>query len=339
MAASSGSEVTKEQEVEKPFAGKPHVVILGAGASIAALPNGDRNGKRPTDMKGLSKIETVAPLLEEAGLGDVEDFESAYSDLRLDRSKAEIADKIDEAIHEYYERFQIPDDPTIYDHLILSLRDKDLIASFNWDPLLMQAYARSGRRTLSRPPLAFLHGNVMVGICEKDRIAGTVGNNCSVCKKTFSPVPLLYPVNEKNYEENPFIASEWLRLTEALKSAAWVTVFGYRAPDSDVAAMEQLKKGWGSKEKREFEQFEIIARPGADADQLQGTWDDFMHTHHYDVHFDYFDSWLANHPRRSAEAYWNQYFEAKFIEDNPVPCDLDLVDTIDWYAEIGKFES
>ncbi|MHA1748548.1 MAG: hypothetical protein ACTSXN_02865 [Promethearchaeota archaeon] len=29
--------------------------------------------------------------------------------------------------------------PTIYDYLILSLRKKDVIATFNWDPLLVQA--------------------------------------------------------------------------------------------------------------------------------------------------------------------------------------------------------
>lgn len=38
---------------------------------------------------------------------------------------------------------QIPERPTIYDQLLLNLRPKDLIATFNWDPLISQAYKRN----------------------------------------------------------------------------------------------------------------------------------------------------------------------------------------------------
>jgi hypothetical protein len=34
---------------------------------------------------------------------------------------------------------EIPDHVTLYDELLLTLRSKDLIATFNWDPLLLQA--------------------------------------------------------------------------------------------------------------------------------------------------------------------------------------------------------
>ena len=30
-----------------------HTVILGAGATIAAIPTGDKNGKKSSDMNGL----------------------------------------------------------------------------------------------------------------------------------------------------------------------------------------------------------------------------------------------------------------------------------------------
>ena len=41
----------------------PHVVILGAGATIAALPKGDKNGKEQLPMKSLSRIERVREIL------------------------------------------------------------------------------------------------------------------------------------------------------------------------------------------------------------------------------------------------------------------------------------
>ena len=43
---------------------RPHVVILGAGASCAAIPKGDKNGKKISAMKGF---------IDELGLGTVLD--------------------------------------------------------------------------------------------------------------------------------------------------------------------------------------------------------------------------------------------------------------------------
>ena len=40
---------------------RPHVVILGAGASCAAIPNGDKNGKKISAMSGfIDKLGLVA---------------------------------------------------------------------------------------------------------------------------------------------------------------------------------------------------------------------------------------------------------------------------------------
>ena len=49
--------MTKEQLRSKPFATRqPHVVLLGAGASKAAMPNGDKNGRAIPLMDELPKI-------------------------------------------------------------------------------------------------------------------------------------------------------------------------------------------------------------------------------------------------------------------------------------------
>lgn len=336
----SSSEVTRQQEIEDVSFGRPHVFILGAGASIAALPQGDRNGTELPDMRGLAQVAEVRDLLAEAGFSEpVEDFEAAYAAIHSDDSKAEIATRMNAAVRDFFQAVELVDEPTIYDHLILSLREKDLIATFNWDPLLMQAYLRLQQLGVTQlPRLAFLHGNVAIGVCMKDRVGGLLGARCSKCGEFFADVPLLYPVSKKNYEADEFIASEWQALRHYLEHAALVTIFGYRAPKSDVAAIAEFKKAWGTAEEREFEQFEIIGRPGADHERLRATWDDFIHTHHYDVFENYFDSFAAKHPRRSGEAFFNQYLAAKFIDENPAPQGLDLGQTVDWYRELMSHE-
>jgi hypothetical protein len=336
----SSFEISRREEIEQVSFGKPHVFILGAGASIAAVPHGDRHGQLLPDMRGLSQLPEVQGLLSEAGIDQpVDDFEATYAELRADPEKTGIGGRIDDAVREYFGRIEIPPAPTIYDHLILSLRDKDLIASFNWDPLLMQAYLRLHDLGVeNRPRLAFLHGNVALGVCLEDRVSGVAGAVCSKCRAPLEQAPLLYPVAEKNYEAHDLIANEWKILKHALENAALVTIFGYRAPKSDVAAIARFKDAWGDWRERNMEQFELIGRPGADPEKLEETWEDFIHTHHFEVVHDFFDSFVALHPRRSGEAYWNQYWEAKFINQNPAPRDRDLAGTVNWYGELMSYE-
>lgn len=333
-------EVSREEEVEKVFFDKPHVFILGAGASIAAMPDGDRHGRALPDMRGLSQLPEIKELLTEAGYEEpVEDFEATYAELRNDPTKSEKSDRIDAAVRNYFSEIKIPDEPTIYDHLILSLREKDLIATFNWDPLLIQACVRLGELGMRNgPQLAFLHGNVALGVCLEDKVSGIAGQLCSACRKPLDQVPLLYPVAEKNYEAHGLIANEWGILKRTLEVAAFVTIFGYRAPKSDVAAISRFKEAWGRWQEREMEQFELIGRPGTDPERLRETWSEFIHTHHYEVVHDFFDSFVALHPRRSGEAYWNQYWAAKFINQNPPPRDLDLAGTFRWYQQLMRYE-
>jgi len=88
-----------------------------------------------------------------------------------------------------------------------------------------------------------------------------------------------------------------------------------------------------------MEQTEIINRPGADHNRLRQTWDPFIHTHHYDVLESFYDSFIANHPRRSLEAYCNQYLEAKFISDNPVPQQFaSFEEMAEWYEPLLEAE-
>jgi hypothetical protein len=104
---------------------------------------------------------------------------------------------------------ELPTEPTIYDSLVLALRPKDLIASFNWDPFLTQAFLRNNQIT-ELPNCAFLHGNVSIGYSAEDGRAGPAGARHRVTGNYYAPTPLLFPVTQKNYNHDPFIKQEWV---------------------------------------------------------------------------------------------------------------------------------
>ena len=123
-----------------------------------------------------------------------------------------------ETNYKYFSRMKLPPKPTLYDHLVLSLRSKDLIATFNWDPFLYYACLRNHKHA-TLPHTAYLHGNVAIGYCLEHKNKGMIGYNCNVCNKPYEPSKLLYPVLEKNYAKDPFISAEWATLRRYLKNA------------------------------------------------------------------------------------------------------------------------
>lgn len=294
---------------------RPHVVILGAGASCAAIPNGDKNGQKISAMKGFIDKLKMTDIIQSLNLStSSNNLEDIYMEMdeREDCSNAKM--ELERRIEQYFSTFQIPDNPTVYDFLILSLRKKDFIATFNWDPLLVQAYDRCHKITKDLPELGFLHGTVAIGLCKKDKRAGQIGTQCSVCGKNFHRIPLLYPVKEKDYVSNPFIADSWRLLTAYLKTAYMITIFGYSAPSSDVAAVGMLKKAWGDVHQRNLEQIEIIdIQPKESVIQ---SWTDFIHTHHYQVIDNLFDSYIGKFPRRTCDVLFDNTMNVKWMYGN-----------------------
>lgn len=330
-------EVTIEQEIADTSHGKPHVLLLGAGASFAALPNGDKYGRPVPLLRDMADtLKLVGHFPKDLKDLAVENFEQAYSRLFEGGAKQELG-IINQKVHDYFADLELPDEPNLYDTINLSLRDKDAIFTFNWDPFLMQSRIRLAKLgiTTSFPKLFFLHGNVRVGFCVKDGSSGVANMKCSRCGGPFVPSSLLYPVEHKDYQTDPFIKREWDAAQAYLKSCFMFTIFGYSAPVTDKEAVDLLKTGWGEVEHRDMEQTEVINRPEADRDALAITWELFMHTHHYDIFGSYYDSWLANHPRRSIEAYWNQYWESKFVGNNKVPKQFaDFEEVAAWYKPL-----
>lgn len=333
--------MTRQDEINSDLRARSHFVLLGAGASRAALPNGDKHGRPIPLLREVAETTDLASDFPDdlEGLARA-DFEAAYSEFADRGGDTSV---VDEKVRQFFASLEIPDEANLYDALQLSLRRKDLLFTFNWDPILVQSRQRLLRHGVSDdrlPRLHFLHGNTVVGSCDEDARMGLIGQPCGVCGGPFVPSRLLYPVKHKNYQDGSFIESEWATAKEALHSSSIFTVFGYSAPTTDVEAVDLLKEAWGDVETdRAMDQVEIINRPGADHDALRSTWDPFIHTHHYDIFEKFDDSWIAQHPRRTMEAFVNQYFEAQFIENNPVPMNLsDLEELIDWFGELFDAE-
>lgn len=301
------------KEYQRLMKNRPHVVILGAGATIAAIPDGDKNGKKSSVMNGFIETLGMTEILQGVKLQtSSSNLEDIYSELH-DRPECDaIRKELDKRIREYFSGLELPSQPNIYDLLLLALRKKDLIATFNWDPLLLQAYQRACTVTKDLPDMSFLHGNVLVGYCRSHKWGGILTATCRECGEAFQPAPLLYPVAHKDYAADPYIKDSWNAVRNKLKRAYLVTVFGYSAPKTDSEAISLMKEAWGAVEERTLEDFEFIDIQ--DEDTLIESWQAFVHTHHYQVHRDFFSSSLAQHPRRTTVELFDRTMECMFTE-------------------------
>lgn len=336
--------LTKEDRIKTVFGGGRHVVVIGAGASIAStLRNPEINCKQLPSMNNFIDVLKLNDIVDSIPKElQANNFEILYSNLYENDKNSKEIKEIERRVYEYFKDMKLPDEATIYDFLVLSLRPNDLIASFNWDPFLYQAYNRN-KIIADLPDLAFLHGNVAIGYSKEEDRAGPAGMTHKTTRHFFSPTKLLYPVRKKNYNDDDFVKGEWKKAQTYLKSKnTWlVTVFGYGAPESDVEAKTLLNQAWGKPAKRNMEQFEIIdIRP---EEEVVNIWDNFIHTHHYDYESNYFDSSLANNPRRTRESYHQHiYFlneDEAFSESNPVPNDIySLKDLWDWHRPLIEAE-
>ena len=114
------------------------------------------------------------------------------------------------------------------------------------------------------------------------------------------------------------------------------SIFGYGVPASDIEAISLMKDAWGDVAQREMEQTEIVdIRPEG---ELTENWRPFIHSHHYEVHESFYDSWVANHPRRSCEAAWQQFYEAKFVDKNPIPNKIEFSELYKWVSTLTAVE-
>lgn len=282
----------------------PHVVIVGAGASIAACKI-DKNGKEVPLLKNIHNILGLTLELEKYDFSDeqMSDFEKLFSDIYGKEEYSELQEKLEYEVCDYFSKLMISDEPTLYDYLILSLTEKDAIISFNWDPFLMQAY----RRNISvgnLPELIFPHGNAGVGLCYDCKIKGYANCLCPNCFRDFEQMPLLYPIGKKDYNEKPIIKNEWNRAKAVLAKAAGITVYGYGAPVTDIEAVELMKSANSISQMKDIAPFTIINLACNEVEQRE-KWKEF-----YDVKMmiycnSFEESMLWRNPRVSLETLFD----------------------------------
>ncbi|NFD04997.1 hypothetical protein EXN50_00445 [Clostridium botulinum] len=319
-----------KHEYERKMKARPHLVLLGAGASIAAIPNGDKHGRKTSVMNGFIDKLGMRELINDVELEtDSDNLEDIYSEIHQKPEYSEALKELDDRIFSYFSEFEIPDEPTVYDCLVLSLRKKDAIATFNWDPLLVQAYMRCRTLTEDVPELLFLHGNVSVGVCNEHKRGGPINSRCSVCGKSFERIPLLYPVKEKDYDSHLLIRDSWNSVRQYMERAYMLTVFGYSAPKTDKSAIELLKSAWGSISDRNYEEIEIVDI--REKEDVKKSWDDFIHSHHYSVHKSFYDTTLGKFPRRSTEALFDKSMNNMWLDDSK-----GLRDDMN-FSQLGKY--
>jgi hypothetical protein len=308
---------------------RPHVVILGAGASRATFPNGDAKGKPIPLMDDLVSVLGLNDLLDRHRVAyDQRNFESVYAEVCSEPAHAEIRALLENALRQYFQELELPAAPTLYDHLLLSLRSKDVVATFNWDPFLADAWNRNSMRT-RLPDILHLHGNVRVGCCVEHRERGHILACCPTCGRSFSPTGLLYPVENKDYSGDPFISREWKSLRTYLRDAFTLTIFGYGAPISDKDAVSLMNDAWLGAGKRTIETIEIIDIK--QAPMLRSLWSPFIFSQHVLCHTSFYESYLGRYPRRSCEAIYVPTVTGRFPPKSaPLPRAGSFGDLDEW---------
>lgn len=322
--------------IDKKINKSPHVVILGAGASRAAFPKGDRYGVKLPLMDDFISTLGLESLLDSKNIDyKHRNFEEIYDEISVSYKSTKFLETVKEKVYNYFSQMILPYELTLYDKIILCLRKKDIIATFNWDPLLIQAYRRNMNLQLL-PRIVFLHGNVGTGVCLQDRAKGYIGDRCEKCGQNLQPTDLLYPIRDKNYRENPFISSEWYELECYLEKAYFLTIFGYSAPKSDINAIEIMKKVWDKNQTKSLAEIKIIDIKSDE--ELYKSWNEFIVRNHYSTWKKLEDSYLFIHPRRTCEAFAWATLQNDPLRDNPLP-DFDTLEELqNWLMPLIKEE-
>jgi hypothetical protein len=314
-----------------------HVVILGAGASVAAFPKGDVVGRMLPVMSNLvDLIGLDAIFARHRHRCPPGNFEAVYSALADEPSAGGLRCELETTIYNYFNAMRLPKSPTMYDVLLLALRPKDVVATFNWDPFLFDAFERNNGRT-PLPEIVHLHGNVRIGYCPQGHAQGRNGTSCPECSTPFVRSPLLFPVTKKDYTSDPLIANEWNVIRRCLTQAFTLTIFGYGAPSTDVEAVRMLLGGWKEESDRSLENIEVIdVLPES---EIHRRWSAFFTSQHCLVFNDFYRSWIPRYPRRTCEALFVPTVEAKWVEGVELPRGRSLVQLWRWVDSLVEAEN
>jgi hypothetical protein len=256
-------------------------------------------------------------------------YEEFFTEI-VHRNDKDLIDKLEQRTWDYFSAIKIQNTITLYDKLVLALRPKDTIISFNWDPLLPYAYRRNGfLRTL--PALWFLHGNVLNGYCPEHMRIGWNDDKCSVCKKPLIRTPLLHPVFEKDYESHSVLSESWRHFDHELMDSYFLTIFGYSAPESDKAARLRIHKMLDKNRRKNLAQLELV---DINYDYLiKSTYKELYKTMHVSLFKSINSSWIMQFSKLSCEALYYATLMQEPIHPNPQLETNNLTELQGWAKE------
>lgn len=106
--------MNRQEGINTVYHGPSHVVILGAGSSIASvLRDPEPAKKRLPSMDNFIEILDLTGILEAAGVdAHLTNFESAYSNLYGQDPDAPVLRQIENRVREYFEDLTLPATPT-----------------------------------------------------------------------------------------------------------------------------------------------------------------------------------------------------------------------------------
>lgn len=268
----------------------------------------------------------IEEVIQSAGYDPTGNFETIYSAI-YNEGKDQTLENLDEAVRRYFSALELPATPTLYDYLVLSLRPKDLIVTFNWDPLLPQAFRRWRHLGKVLPQIVFLHGNVDISI---DAVGGwyRFTADVPVGADSFRPSRLLYPVEKKDYNSDPFTKDQWDMALWHMQHAYYVTIFGYSAPKTDVEARDLLLKAWRENTTRTLAEFDVVDI--ADRANVEASWSEFIVRTHGSIWPSMDNNYLMRHPRRSCEAFAFATLQQTPWHEDPFPKVSTLNELEEW---------
>ena len=84
-------------------------------------------------MADLIQTLGLGPILAQSDVNIEEsvNFEELYSWIASKQRHRNLKENIERRIEEYFSDLQLPDEATLYDHLLLSLRPGDAVLTFN----------------------------------------------------------------------------------------------------------------------------------------------------------------------------------------------------------------
>ncbi len=316
----------------------PHVVILGAGASIASCPL-DKNGKTIPALANVHTILGLTSKIQSYGFSekDMENFELLFSNIVGVPKYSELQKDLEIAVRDYFQSLEIPDGVTLYDYLVLSLTEKDAIITFNWDPFLLQAYLRN-INVGNLPQIVFPHGNVGVGICYECKNKGYAAYLCPKCMQPFDSMPLLFPIHKKNYYDNSIIENEWKVAKDYLSRAAGITVFGYGAPETDIEAYNLLKESYKKSNITTIAPFSIINLKSEEETQKK-KWSEIYDDRMFLFSCSFKDSNLWTSPRVSLEHLFDAILQQQPRSNTKSYQDFETLEELQRFVQsINEFE-